>query len=153
MSFTLPALAAAALRGQEEAPADLDADRADGLPTDEPDPEHLRENGRPLHGAVRRTNRAPGLADSRERSWPGLRTALLRLGNSIAILLLLAVFVGGANALVRRYEFNPASMQYASAGARAHAAAAAARPRTRRWRRGRPTARRRPPFRAAAAPP
>ncbi len=112
----LPAMITAVLQGQEDTEADLDMDRVDGLPSDEPDPVAVADTGRPVRGAVRRTARAPSAVGQRA-AWPGRRTLLLRLGNALVILLIVLVFVGGLDALFRRYAIAPLSQTYAAVGA------------------------------------
>ena len=116
---TLPAHIAAALRGLDEAPADLDADVADGAPADEPDPTPRPDARRPVRGAVRRTAWGATAPAGRGRPWAATRATLLILGNALTIVLILAVLLGGTNSLLRRYEVSPSSSTYARIGGQA----------------------------------
>jgi hypothetical protein len=114
---TLPAGIVAALRGQDDEAPELDADVADGEPT--PDPAApARPDGRPQRGAVRRPGALPGDPARRARPWADTRAVLLRLGNVIAIGLMLGVFAGGWDALRQRFEIGTATARFADAGAR-----------------------------------
>ncbi|HMA38037.1 MAG TPA: hypothetical protein VKY74_26545, partial [Chloroflexia bacterium] len=116
---TLPVGIAAALRGHEDEIAALDGDLGDGTPGAAPDPPIWVDGRRPARGAVRRAGWPPGGARRPAPAWPQTRAALLRLGNSGAVLLLLIVFAGGWDTLTRRYQVSGLAARYADAGQRA----------------------------------
>jgi hypothetical protein len=117
----LPAAIVAALRGHEEEAEILEADLDDGAPADEPAPGTWLGARRPARGAVRRAVWSQSTGARPEQSWPRTRTALLRLGNAVAVILLLAVFAGGFGALTARYEVSAAAKLYEVVGSRAAA--------------------------------
>ncbi len=117
----LPAAIVAALRGHEEEAEILEADLDDGAPTDEPAPGEWMGARRPARGAVRRGGWQQGAAARPEQTWARTRTALLRLGNAVAVVLLLAVFAGGFGALTARYAVSAAAPLYEVVGNRAAA--------------------------------
>ncbi|MGI8587025.1 MAG: glycosyltransferase family 39 protein [Chloroflexia bacterium] len=115
---TLPAGIAAALRGQED-PELLDAEKAGGAPADDPSPEPWAGGARPAHGAVRRIGLQAAASSRQRMAWSQTRVALLRLGNTGAVLMMLAVLVGGWDALTQRYVVGAESARYAAAGRQA----------------------------------